>query len=374
MDIQPKTNITEPSNSLADLRGRFRSEESNYQRLSGEVQAFRQRTGEWSTSYVQEKYVAETDKIIGILDGSIDTRDVIDPTNPERSGTTPDTVIWLDKSARPVSWFVDAFWEQFAVDGAVKPDYEFLNIDRENWFVKQGHDMFAAATRLGPSDFDIDKVPQKELAALRAIFTVGELTEDNWEEEVWSLRTRLDGQNILIVDEVKNKGGTLSIATQLLRKIIPDSVVSGSYFWKTGYYSPGRKSAESEDQQMESAPVWYDKNDDMGRGVGNISLKYREREYKRTPTQDNLKKKIGSFALSAPHHSSETYELVEDTLAHKLQQDIAYLSYAVADGKVLRTPHPDRPSDQVNAILQKQHLSLQQYSQYREHHSRNPKD
>jgi len=363
----------QPGISPADLRKRFHDDEENYLRLNGDTQAVRLKKQVWDTDYTIEKYVASTDHVIGLLDGSIEDREIADPINPERSQEKPDVVIWLDKSARPVSWFVDAFWEQFAEDGAIKPQDEFLNIDRENWFVKQGHSRIDAKRRLGPTDFAIDKVPMEELAGLRAIFTIGDLSEDNWQEEVWNLPTRLDNKNILIIDEVKNKGGTLAIATQLIRAAFPGTTVSGDYFWEAGAFSLGRTSAEKEDQQMETAPVWYDTDSSFGRGIGEVSLSYWKHLYESEPTQANLKNILGSFALSAPHHDPETYELTEDVLAKKLEQDIAYLTYAVADKKVLRTPHKERPLEQIKDILKNQGLTIDQFRNYREMRSKNPR-
>ena len=366
------------SRRFRDEKGNHRvlgEDEANFQRLTGALQAVRGKTNSWDTDYTAERYVAATDHMIGLLSGDIQERAITDPDNPELFQEKPDTVIWLDKSARPVSWFVDAFWEQLADSDVEKPTDEFLNIDRVNWFVKQGHSLVDAERRLGPNDFDIDKVNDNEIASLRALFVIGDLTEENWQNEVWQLPTRLDGQNILIIDEVKNKGGTLSIATQLIKRAIPEATVSGDYFWKTGTYSLGKSSAERTDQQMESAPIWYDKNSQYGRGVGEVSIDYWKHLYETEPTQANLKSMIGASALSAPHYDPADYRIVEDPLALKLAQDIAYLTYAVADQKVLRTPSKERPLEQIKKIIEEQGFTtIDQYRNYREARSRNPRE
>ena len=358
--------------NFTELRKQFHDDADNYELLRGERQLVRNETGAWDTDFTLERYTAATDRMIGILDGSIEARSITDPDNPEKAATKPDSVIWLDKSARPVSWLVDGLWEQYAESDAEKPDYEFLNIDRVNWFVSLGHKRVDAERRLGPSDFDINKVKDTDIARIRAYFTEGDLTEENWQEEVWNLPTRLDGKNILIVDEVMNRGGTLAIATQLIKRAVPEATVSGDYFWPRSVYSINGKSAESVDQQMESAPVWYDKTTSMGRGVGEISHDYWERMYKVNPTQDALRSKIAAFALSAPHHERTTLEPVDDVLADKLKQDIAYLSYAVGDKKVLRTVARERSPEQMDAILEDQNLTLPQYRGYREVRTKQP--
>lgn len=373
MQKTPELNEALSQTELSTLRQRFHDDEINYQRLNGNVQAVRGRSNTWDTDHTVERYVAATDHIIGLLDGSIESRAIVDQLNPELSREKPDAVIWLDKSARPVSWFVDAFWDQFAKNDTARPTDEFLNIDRVNWFVKQGHLIIDAARRLGPKDFDLDKVPNEEIAGLRALFTIGDLSEENWKDEVWKLPTRLDGKNILVIDEVKNKGGTLSIATQLIKRAIPESTISGDYFWKTANYSLARTSAEAEDQQMESAPVWYDSENSYGRGIGEVSLDYWNHLYQTDPSQENFKKKLGSFALSAPHYNRETYETLDDTLAKKLEQDIAYLSYAVADKKVLRAPDKERPIEQIQQIISDQDITFREYRQYKESRSKKPR-
>jgi hypothetical protein len=354
------------------LRERFHDDEDNYTLLRGDKQKVRGEMNRWDTDYTLEQYVKATDRMVGMLDGSVQERVLKDPINPERSTEAPDTVIWLDKSARPVSWFVDDLWEQFAEPDAEKPSYEFLNIDRINWFKRQGHQEHDAATRLGPKDFDIDKVSDEDIARIRAYFVKGDLSEENWKEEVWQLPTRLDEKNVLIVDEVKNRGGTLSIAAQLIKRAIPESTVSGDYYWPSNFYSIDKMSAERSSQQMESAPVWYDNDSSMGRGVGEISEAYWAHQYQQAPSQETLRTYLAWPMLSAPHYDRLTFEEVGDLKADQLRQDIAYLSYAVAEKKVLRTIDKDRPIEQFLGGVAAQGLLPKEYSHYREERSKRP--
>ena len=359
--------MQEKNRTASELKAQYRSDDSNYEVLRGDKQKVKERANQWSSDIVRQKYVNETDQLIGILDGSITDTDAIDMFDPEKGEVesfAPDTVLWLDKSARPVSWLVDAFWEQMADPNAQKPEYEFLNIDRVNWFVFAGHDEGAAESRLGPEDFNIEDIHSDKIDGLRALFVQGDLTEENWRDEVWRMPTRLDGKNILIVDEVRNRGGTLAIAMQIMKKAIPEATFNATYFWHTGRYSMNKTSAEPKDQQMESAPVWYDKHNEMGRGVGDISIDYWEQLYEHEPTQDNLKQRLGAFALSAPHHNPSTYAPKEDTLAKKIQQDFAHLSYDVARGNVIRRPSRLRDYDEILAIYAKQGMSPQEMKTY----------
>ena len=352
-----------------ELVNRLGVPENDYQLLRENVQGFfsdseKSPLDRRDTDGILHMYVSATDKMIGVADGSITKRDLIDPRNPERSALPPDEIIFLDKSARPVSWFMDAFWEQFAKEDAKKPHFDFLNIDRTNWFMRQGHSREISERFLGPSDFDIDMVTDEDITRIRALFVVGELTESGWMNEVWNMPTLLDDKNILIVDEVKNQGGTLSIATQLLRRAIPESVVSGEYFWE-----PERKllNAEKQEFQVDSVPVWYDSHDDMGRGIGNVSKAYQYEQYDRDPSQENLRRKIGWTVLSAPHFDMETFELLEDTKAKTLQQDIAYLTYAGGGGQVLWQPSTQRSLEDAMTIVAEQGVSLPEATRWARH-------
>jgi|GEM_PF-780750 len=317
----------------------------------------------WDDTYVREQYIRETDELIGRFDGTIiepGHGDVLDARIPEGEPRIPDSVIYLDKSARPVAWFVDAFWDQIAAPGAKKPAEEYLNIDRANWFTYLGHTIEDAENRLGREDFDLEKVNPDRVAAIRAYFTEGELTEESWKDEVWTLPTRLDGQHVAIVDEVMNQGGTLHIAVELLRKAIPEATFDGTYFWHTGRESIDGIGADKSKQQMTTAPIWYSKTNAMGRGVGDISQAYYNHEYAENPTQQALRNKIAGFALSAPHHDPETYEPKADALAEKIKQDISFMTYAMADKRALRMPSPNRDHEDYKGIMAKQGIRGQE--------------
>lgn len=353
MTQKPETTTTR----YEDLKKRFSSPENDYNLLRGDQQAIREQVNVWDSDFVKEKYIQATDKMVGMLDGSIDSRYLYDPEDPEKSKQRPDVVVWLDKSARPVSWFVDAFWEQFAKPGAKKPDYDFLNIDRENWFVRQGHKRIDASYRLGPADFDIDAVSDEDIARIRAIFTEGEIDKGNWQSDVWNLPTRLDDKNILIIDEVKNKGGTLAIAAKLLKRAIPTATVSGDYFWKSGNYALG---GNADKIQMESAPVWYNADDSYGRGVGEISQAYHDNMYEKNPSAENFRRKLGWIALSAPHFNPIDYSEIPDHKADQLKQDIAYLTY----GGNFRNPSLERTDEDWLSIVADQGISVEELKTY----------
>lgn len=372
--------------SYADIRAEHPDTPENYERFKGEYQpvTYREngkirieRNEVWDDQYVREQYIREADELIGHIDGSITERDndsIYDERLEEGESRVPDTVLYLDKSARPVSWIVDAFYDDFAKEGVPKPKAEFLNIDRANWFSYLGHTMENAESRLGPEDFDINDVDPDRIAAIRAYFVEGDLSEDTWKDDVWNMPTRLDGQHLLIVDEVKNKGGTLHIAVELLRKAIPELTVDGTYFWHTSRVSIDGRSAEKDAQQMATAPLWYSKQRVEGRDVGDITPQYFNHKYDEEPTQENLRNKIASFAVSPPLHNPATFEPVTDKLAQKFKQDIAYMTYDLADGKLIRIPSIRRGADEIFRIMKDQGLSEEEAKTVIQGRSRNNRD
>ena len=97
-----------------ELVDRLNEPDDNYQLLREGVQGFLSDSDKSvidrkDTNGILQTYVSVTDKMIGVADGSIAERDLIDPNNPERSSDQPDEIIFLDKSARPVSWL----WMRF---------------------------------------------------------------------------------------------------------------------------------------------------------------------------------------------------------------------------------------------------------------------
>lgn len=355
--------------SYEQLRATF-TDNTRYNVLNGEHQriSYTDASGRvvheapfvWTDEYVREQYVKETDEMIGRLDGSINEKgnfDLFDERIPEGEPRVPQSVIYLDKSARPVSWFVDAFWDQMAQPGAQKPQAEFINIDRINWFTLMGHSREIAANSLTADDVDINKIDPKKIAAIRAYFTEGELDPDTWLSQVDTMPTRLDGQHVLIVDEVRNQGGTLKFAFDLLRKAIPEATFDATYFWHAGRISIDGQTASSNALQMTSAPLWYSAKSELGRGIGDISLHYQEQAYQREPSQKTLRNKIAAFALSAPLHDVETFEARSDAFAEDIQRDIFTLADGVAAGRVVRFPSRYRSDSDIDMILESQGLS-----------------
>lgn len=280
-------------------------------------------------SKVAKEYIRRTEKIIRVLDGTGHHRDVVDYDDKVVGEGAPNVVIYLDKSARPVSWLVSKFWEDIADKNAVKPMTKFLNIDRND---KTWGDLEVTGSREHADKiYNFKRLPKEKVLAVRALFYKGKLSEKNWMKEVTKTNSDFDqGKRILIVDEVKSSGRTLMIAQNLLKLAFPSSSVSGVYFWNSRFkpiLSSGRLV-----QQMTSVPVWYDSKETFGRGVGEKSDFY----YNSDKNPHDIRFKLGSFILSTPHFETVKKEnrkggemvvgkRIKDELAISLRQDIDQL-------------------------------------------------
>lgn len=272
--------------------------------------------GEWVYSKYDRDYHDErlsVDETLGRMVGATaETIATISGENPQIPKA--DHVVYLDKSARPVSWLVDEFWKDFSDEE--QPPKTFLAIDRRVWlrkYHKDGYDIVedgetATPFAVGPeggagvmanaTHFDITKVPKEVLAGIRALYIDGGVeTEDP--DEIFQMPTELDGKNLTIIDEVKTSGATLEISKQLLQAAVPElKSVSGHVFWHS---APGKVDGKG-GAQSGKAPVWYPKDhkDWRGRGVKDINPEYFERLYEQNPTPENRALKMGSFVLGEP--------------------------------------------------------------------------
>src|SRR5579872_950247 len=188
---------------------------AKYTELTGEAQG-----NGWSTERLLSEYVRNTDGIIGKLDGSIPLKD----DKGEILGP-PTSVIYLDKSARPVQWMVSALWPILAKkEGgniAPKPQQYFLNIDKDMWLVDMGFnpgEIQDASSK--PINLNNIENIQDHINRIRAIYSKEPLEEENV-GDAFNYPTRLDGQHVLVIDEVKSSGKTLEIAQMLLSRAIP---------------------------------------------------------------------------------------------------------------------------------------------------------
>ena len=241
------------------------------------------------------------DETMGMMVGS--TAKTIEALVGESSEGIPkaDHVIYLDKSARPVSWLVSEFWDDFT--SQEEPKKTHLAIDRRSWLRPpytssslEGHEMIrnpdGSLREANARDFNIMAVPREVLAGIHGLYVEGGIPEGATPDEVMAMPTILDGQNVTIVDEVSRSGATLGIAKELLHAAIPKTAsINGHVFWNGGVVGNG---------QMKSAPAWYDPRRSVGRGVKDINELYYQDLYNREKTDVNRALMKGAFVLGEP--------------------------------------------------------------------------
>ena len=297
-------------------------------------------------------YVQETALLISVIDGTV----AADGFGP---GKAFDHVVYLDKSARPVSWLVNLFWKDFAAEegkGRIRrrPPHSYINIDRSPWFRKVGISVSddgrqkAGGELATYADFlsHISAVTHRHLAEIRALYLPGGIeTEDA--EAILGSPSVLDGKRVLIVDEVSRTGATLDIAVKLFQLAFPAAKeITGAYFWHPRE-APLKLGSEN---VMTSLPVWYDPDSLYGRGIGGISEAYYRKRYEHylafLPRQPRIHiRKLRAQAFSAPVFSApllteegEVLDLSREGKTRALSRDFLRLHLEYEAGRVFFSP------------------------------------
>lgn len=261
-----------------------------------------------------------------------------------------DMVIYLDKSARPVSWFVNEFWEEFT--DQKRPAEANLAIDRMFWFPRAGVNVDPLGNLAADRDKKAtivdylggkNKIDKSTYAEIRSLFIPGGVeTEDA--DEIMNIPTGLDGKRVIIIDEVRNSGATLDIAKDLIGEAIPElGKIDGEIFWHLpDLYSEVNPNS---DPQMNQAPIWYDqaKNTNWtGRGVWDINTGYFLRQYNANPNPYTRAQKLGSIVLGEPMNLEEE----PGQLSKRIQSEVRRIHAEYRKGHVLPAI-PAMSSEQV---------------------------
>lgn len=137
--MSEKLNFTQPEINLErkEFADRFRVDVKDYPIFRQQMQ-LDERWGNneghrWNIDKTASEYVTDAANLITVMDGTAEMY----ADDPERE--KPDHVIYLDKSARPVSWLVNTFWKDFSEEE--RPSHSYLNIDRLPWFRRAGFEV-----------------------------------------------------------------------------------------------------------------------------------------------------------------------------------------------------------------------------------------
>ena len=312
-------------------------------------------------------YVQDTALLISKIDGSI-------------KGTTVSTeafdhIVYLDKSARPVSWLVNILWRSFAAtddngNQAKRPQHTYVNIDRSPWFRKVGIDVSDDGRQKSNGELATygdfishkDNLTTMHLAAVRSLFIEGGIDIED-PDEIMKTPTVLDNKRLLIVDEVSRTGATLSIAKFLFKTAIPEAAcVEGTYFWHPA--EPLIKVGN--EYMLTSLPVWYDPSTSFGRGIGELNEAFYRRRYEyylqlsKTDERYDIKKlRMQAFAasvFSAPHLKPDgsVMSLKEEKVSRNLAKDLYRLARDYTTGTIFFTPPVDWDYDRSDNEITRQ--------------------
>jgi hypothetical protein len=245
---------------------------------------------------LRERYLHLTDKLINRIE-----RDDID------------CLVFLDKSARPVAWFVKELWP-LVHEGkdSRMPEFYFLNIDREQWRPLLGSNETGSVR--------VENLPKEQVEDLRSIFTEDVIPANQPTE---GKPTRLDNKNVLIVDEMRVSGDTLDTAKKMLKRAIPEATIEGAWWMIPKIAArPGQPMANQE------IPVWYSDETNLGRGVAN-------RDQSKSSMSSSRRQQRGGLFLSTKFRNP-------DPLSNQLREEIKQLVRDVANRKIIYMPDVDR--------------------------------
>ncbi|MDE7036845.1 MAG: phosphoribosyltransferase domain-containing protein [Lachnospiraceae bacterium] len=293
-------------------------------------------------------YVQDTALLISEIDASL-----------SEDKKAVDHVVYLDKSARPVSWLVNMFWTEFAVKDAQgkpvrRPAHTYVNIDRSPWFRKVGINVSDDGRQKENgelatyNDFvnHAGNLTQRHLAEVRALFIEGGI-EDEDVGRIMESPTILDGKRVLIVDEVSRTGSTLNIAVHIFKLAFPEAEeIRSVYFWHPA--EPPLKAGH--ENVLTSLPVWYDPNTLTGRGIGGTDEKYYRQRYEfcleMSSVNQNIDiKKLRTQAFSASVFSApllkedgSVLNLKEEKKTRELCRDLKKLVADYRKGEIFFVP------------------------------------
>lgn len=232
------------------------------------------------------EYITLTDKLIEtIQEGTVRKN----PETGKMESQPFDNIIFLDKSARPVSWLVRELWDKLAFDEdgekTPMPAMNFLNIDREQWIGQVDEE--------GTGVVDVSHLSPSIIRSLRSIFVMPNQKSDRLTEEIDEADATIDGKNVLIVDEVRSTGRTMNIAKKLLQRAFPTTHFDSAYWMggQTGMLVRSSARGKSYIYGNADLPVWYRDDLETGRGVGN-------RQVDHLPVETTRTQRLGRWFLS----------------------------------------------------------------------------
>lgn len=263
-----------------------------------------------------------------------------------------DSLIFLDKSARPVSWLVRSLWDSIAIEKfdeqgkpviAAMPEMKFLNIDKEQWMPSMGrHELVDGA------DITLDNVHSDTIDSLTGVFTERSLEPQDYVDK--DEPTMFDDKNIMIIDEVCATDLTRKIAHTLVKTAFQNAASIKSTHWMSPATSYDRKSGGRINSKT---PVWYSNYTPHGRLVA-------DRDQKVSSESNSVRQRRGAQFLSTRFPEI-------DERGVQLRQEMKQLGRDVKAGKMPVAPQSNRSREfKVQFVESVNNLSINEFARLRQ--------
>lgn len=313
-EIYPKSDEQLSFEGMSEIQNE--PEEFEYRILKGHTRT----NGSFkSDEALKTEYVRLTDDLIHRITEGIK---VEDPDTGEVENKPTDYVIWLDKSARPLSWLTKELWPQLAADKdgniPAEPEHRFVNIDRNQWASSIDPD--------GTGITNVGSLDQSIIRSLRSVFL--ENPNDRAEgltEHIDEAPAQLDGKQAIIVDEVRSTGRTLTYAKKMFERAFPTANIDTAYWMDETVTLPNGAVGNAD------LPVWYNDTTETGRGIGN-------RNIDRSRKSKNRTQRLGAWFLSTGLQRP-------DPDSTQLRREIHQLADDVKERRILIEPGRTRDED-----------------------------
>jgi len=201
-----------------------------------------------------------------------------------------DTMLFLDKSARPVAWLMRSLWptlgfRDFDENGEpvpVKmPDIKFINFDREQWAPVMGRSELKDGVGITLEGLHPDTID-----SLTGLFATKHMDVEDYVQPTDT--TMFDDKNVLIVDEVSASGDTLRMAEKLIERAFKNAQSVTGTHWMTPEKKLDKRSGGMRNADL---PVWYNASTPYGRLVG-------DRDIYKSSQSPSVRQRRGSQFLS----------------------------------------------------------------------------
>ena len=245
-----------------------------------------------------------------------------------------DTLLFLDKSGRPVAWLLGALWDVLApafeddrpAAWPLRAKIHFLNVDRLQW-----RDVLDP---LGTGTIDAGGIPVGLIDDLRRTLLVHPRDQALAGRDLYDAVTFFSGRSVLVVDEVKVGGSTVEIACGLLERAFPDARFAG-----TQWMQPGLVLGKDGNKRNNQLPVWYRNDTALGRGIGDRDPD----DALRSPL---WRARVGRYFLSRPHGAG-----VDDRSGRQLREELRQLAALALRSDLTVIPSFDRPDAEQRALF-----------------------